>query len=948
MKTTSRRKITCIAASCIALAVIIAFFVFGGTVLNVLENKDNQNRVDLGKALFERHGLVLLADFDNPVPCDIVSQTPLSFWDTPRVSGHFGYARRIDFDLQPVIHCPISTFAVKTNEMTFAAWFKPRDFHRRQMLLGHDKFGTKFKLILSQKRLLFSENDSITNLEMSCEYKGKKNAFTHIALVVNKEEVSLWQNGSKTAGIHLDNPILVTSDILPFGVVSHSPFEGDIDDLAIWNRSLSPKEIKSLARSTCDIKRKYEPFLCHTVEITARTKDFLAGVYRSADRLVPPIHTPAQIAKGIPKITIWPTKSDTRHFLFAHEESLVSGYRTSKASTFRSVDISMGDNTAKVKMCLDDVYGRSNTKRMAFIIKDPSHTVLDGCGVVHLYPPELHVALHPDAPYPLPLSGSFVRLFLGDSFKGIYLIERFDRSGSAWMARGARTREYKKALYHISPPAPCDIPSPGTAPHEAFAAAAALSLSDTLFPWSRQETYAKIKALARHRECNKFSTAPDADEILKHIVADNPSPMFITNDLAFDIPNITWESSDQSLVTPDGHVTRPPSGAPKPVLLTPVTDGVRGTPRRIRVVPLAPDIQTLFLHIALPVEKIRRSDFVCYRIPAGGGSPEWLTGIGSTNGGIKHRGNTSYLKGSKRSFSLEFDQEVSWPGSNRKAQHVLLFSGYADPTRLRNKISFDSYRIAASDGIPCGAVGISWVEIFINGEYFGVWETSQRVKDICDPKTCLYKVRSMNPNLWSTISTDMTECINSHDPRSNPYLSLEKLFKFTSSATPAEFAKHVSGTLHLDSIVNYYLMLNFTENYDGQVTNQYIGRGHEDERWFIIPWDYDKTFFKSFSNDLSNNLTIRMFVDFPEFGTMVSKKWGQLRAGPMSDTAVLERIRSDATMLAPYMEEEYRLLKPLGWEDDFPSAVDVLEKVVAGRLKMMDEKINNLVPAKTE
>lgn len=942
MKSSSVRKFARRISLCVALIVIALFFTFGGTILDVLRRTERGLRFSLGERLTAKYDLVFLADLEDSIPRDIVSQMPLTICNAPRIHGRFGYARRINLDLRSQIHFPVSQFIVKTNEATFAAWFKPTDINRHQTLFEQKSPNGVFTLNLSENELIFSGSDNWTNLMMKCGFNGRKDVYTHIALVIRDEDVSIWQNGRKTGELALIRPLTFYTTLLPAGATSHWSFEGDIDDIAIWKRALSPNEIKSLACSSKSIRKKYDSVFSGIVDITTWSARFLAGLYRSVDRLAPPLLNSAQTDKKIRKMTVWPTKNDSRHFLFAHEESLECGFRTSKAAAFRSVNISFGNKTIKAEIALDDVYGRSDAKRMAFIVKDPSHTMFDGCGVVRIYPPELHEALHNDASYPLPLSGDFIRLFLADSFKGLYLIEKFDRTGSAWMARGIHDKNCKRALYYHSRPAPCDITPPGITPEKAFSKTASLVLSDPQFPWSKQEVSTRKKALDRQRIDAGFDTAPESDKLLQHIIANNPSPMFVTNNLAFDIPGLRWESSDQSLVTTGGNVIRPPKGAPRPVTLTPVDSaGTRGTPRRIRVVPVAADLQTLFIYIGFPTEKHRRTDFVCYRVPAGDGTPEWLTGIGNSNSGIKHRGNTSYVRGAKRSFSLEFDNKVNWPGSSRPAQHVLLFSGYADPTRLRNKVAFDSFRNAAQEDIPCGIVDISWSEVFINGEYFGVWETCRRTKDICPPKTPLFKVRAMNTDLWKTPLSDMTECVSAHNPHSNPYRPLEDLFEFTSGTSGEEFADCIDNVFHLDSIIDYYLMLNFTQNRDGQVTNQYIAKRKKEDKWFIIPWDYDKSFLNTDSGLLSNYLTARMITDVPDFKNRLSDKWKTLRAGSMSDNAVLRRIEEDAALLAPYMAEEYRLLQPAGWKEDFPSAVNELKQVVADRLKMMDARFGS-------
>lgn len=520
---------------------------------------------------------------------------------------------------------------------------------------------------------------------------------------------------------------------------------------------------------------------------------------------------------------------------------------------------------------------------------------------------------------------------------GLYVIEDFDRTGGAWMARGRRDPSFPNALYFHSNPSKCDFPPNEVDPEDAFAETARLALSDTLFPWSRQEIRARGLALHRRRHSEMFDFDLNNPPIDWKIINGNPSLMFVTNDLALNQDGISWVSSNPNIVSNDGRVHRPQNGAPVPVELTPVfKDGTKGNPVRLRVAPYSPALPTLFIYIGQPIEKHHRRDFSCMRIPAGEGAPEWITGFSDSDGGIKHRGNTSYVKGAKRSVSLCFDQKVSLPTSSNDARHLLLLSGYADATRLRNKISFESYRIASANGGNYGLIDISWSEVFINGEYFGLWETCGRVKDVCDANNVFYKVRAFNANLWKTTKTDMTEFVNKYTARSNPYADLESLFEFTSYASPESFARQVDKLFSIESIVNYTLMLNFTENFDGQVTNQYIGRRKRDGKWFIIPWDYDKTFFDGDRFALTNPLIYRMYTDYPGFKDKLADKWASLRSGPMADEAVLGRIGADAALLAPYMEEEYRLLKPAGWDKDFTAAVSQLKEVVSARLKRMD------------
>ena len=134
-------------------------------------------------------------------------------------------------------------------------------------------------------------------------------------------------------------------------------------------------------------------------------------------------------------------------------------------------------------------------------------------------------------------------------------------------------------------------------------------------------------------------------------------------------------------------------------------------------------------------------------------------------------------------------------------------------------------------------------------------------------------------------------------------------------------------------------MLNFSGNADGRVTNQLIGRRASDGRWVLLPWDYDKTFLPDHAQSrtpLSSPLFDRMVRSFPGFRKRLRDRWEELRAGPFSDDALLARIDADASVLAPLMDEEWRLLQPAGFDGDYAAAVRVLRDEALVRARLVD------------
>ena len=929
-----------VAGGVLSLCCLALLLAYGGTLVDLATRAQSRFEHRLGMRLDSRHGVGFLATFDEAVPRDAVSGARIDVWGAPRVAGRHGFARRIAPDRGGSVVQTITPFLATSHTVaTYMLWIRPDDIERRQTLLRvGSALHTGMELLLEGGQIVARLSvPSVGVEEMKCPYPAGAKGFVHVALAIGKRKAALYVNGREGARTSLPERAALPPRAFVFTSDDHDPFFGDIDEVAVCWRPLLVNEIARVATSRRDIRWLFEPWKAALADASRVAVRALRAFYRVCDRLRPSRMGLALMRADLPAMTLRMKKNDERHFVHAHERSLGNGYRTAAAGKFRTIGLVVGGKAYRVQLALDDVYGRADDiRRPAFLLNDPDRVFLDGCGLARLYPPELHVAIHPDAAEPLPLHARFIRLYLDDSFRGLYVMEPFDAPGGAWMARGRRDPNFRKALHFASAPRLCDVPPPGVSAEDAFRAVAASVVTDTLFPWSAQELRARRAALARERRDMAFADHSDAVAPVSSILGANPAALYVTGDLVLDAPGVAWRSSDHAVLADDGRVTRPADGRPRNVRLH-AEDTRTGASQdyRLRVMPASPALPALFLGIGAPIEKFRRSDFTCLRIPEGDGRPEWFAGTLDTKGGVRHRGNTSYVKGAKRSMSLEFDVPVPWPDACHPAQHVVLYSGYADPTRLRNKVAFDAFRLGGGD-FPHIAPEISWAEVFVNGEYFGVWETSRRARDICPEGALAYKVRAWNDALWATTDTTMTDCATPHDSRQDAYAPLADLFAFTSQPSDESFAAGAASRLWLDNLATYFLVLNFSDNRDGRVTNQYIVQAPGDPRWFILPWDYDKTFFADSGGRLSNWLVDRLYAQVPAFREKVRARWREMRAGPLSDAAVFGRIEADAALLAPYMADEFRLLQPLGEDGDFAAAVAKLKASAARQLAAMD------------
>ena len=170
-----------------------------------------------------------------------------------------------------------------------------------------------------------------------------------------------------------------------------------------------------------------------------------------------------------------------------------------------------------------------------------------------------------------------------------------------------------------------------------------------------------------------------------------------------------------------------------------------------------------------------------------------------------------------------------------------------------------------------------------------------------------------------------------------PYRRLEEIFAFLVDSSKDVFARDSGLYFDIDNLLPCYLLLNFTNNRDAVHMNQYITLSPDGMRVTIVPWDYDKIFLKRKTSPLANHLFARYLHENPVFLEKAKERWTDLVNGQYSNEALMARIESYAEILAPYMDEEWRLLKPAGFDGGFADAIADLKDAVRNQLSFMDQ-----------
>lgn len=258
--------------------------------------------------------------------------------------------------------------------------------------------------------------------------------------------------------------------------------------------------------------------------------------------------------------------------------------------------------------------------------------------------------------------------------------------------------------------------------------------------------------------------------------------------------------------------------------------------------------------------------------------------------GIMYKGNQS-LAFEKKSFSIELSEKVKIEEMDADDDWKLNAS-YIDKTFLRNKVSYDLYRLFSENNI---APTVSWAEVFLNKAYHGLYIVTDRMDakrlglDNKDTNAVLFKAAPlsqlpsaldsvqrgyadyvMTAERWSSWSEEGRKAFaediyfNQRYPeftKKNKHLVIYELTAFLHNTSTEEFTDKrggVDSVFDIENIIDFHLLLLITNNGDGVVNNNYLYRQNSNTPYRICPYDFDH----SFGRDGDGEPNPDNFIDF--------------------------------------------------------------------------------------
>lgn len=327
------------------------------------------------------------------------------------------------------------------------------------------------------------------------------------------------------------------------------------------------------------------------------------------------------------------------------------------------------------------------------------------------------------------------------------------------------------------------------------------------------------------------------------------------------------------------------------------------------------------------------------------------------NGEIKFRGGMS-SKYFKHSFSLELDDKFSFPDLP-KDDDWIINANYIDKTFMRHKISFDLFREMSEKNI---AAQTSYINVKVNNKYEGLYVLMEKINggmvelEKQDTMAMIFKEPPIFKEEKEFTEENASNYYDQKFPKINyrdktAYLEEFKTFLFHSS--DEEFSDKISEWIDIENVIDWNLLLLFSNNSDGIMKNFYLYKIDASTPFRIAIWDYDHSFGRDGDNeknmmerelDCKRSVLIRRLMEIESIGysEMLASRWKELRE---NDIFSIENFKKHIQKNDKIIRKEIKKnaeVWPLNdkWyydDNSYQQELDLMIEFVEIRLKQLDE-----------
>ncbi len=327
------------------------------------------------------------------------------------------------------------------------------------------------------------------------------------------------------------------------------------------------------------------------------------------------------------------------------------------------------------------------------------------------------------------------------------------------------------------------------------------------------------------------------------------------------------------------------------------------------------------------------------------------------NAGVKRRGGIS-RQYYKHSFTIEFYNKFPLLGLP-KDDDWILNANCIDKTFMRHKISYDIFREMNSNNI---APKSDYINLSLNGEYEGLYILMQKMNAKTlgvDKKDDMAMVFKEPPIFYKNKLEFVRDSLNYYDQRFPKIYKLDKtkyiesLKDFLFNASDAEFAKNIGKWFDIENVIDWHIILLFTNNSDGIMKNFFLYKIDSETPLRFALWDYDHSFGRDGDNELNmldrvldcnRSVLLKRLSEIPEtkYLPKLKKRWFELReADIISYDNFAYHIEKNDNIIRKHVEKNFEKW-PVNSEwyyddNNYEQELEIMLKYAKIRIKQLDE-----------
>lgn len=304
----------------------------------------------------------------------------------------------------------------------------------------------------------------------------------------------------------------------------------------------------------------------------------------------------------------------------------------------------------------------------------------------------------------------------------------------------------------------------------------------------------------------------------------------------------------------------------------------------------------------------------------------------------------------KKSYFLSFRS----PNTCQGAREWHLNAEYADPSMIRNKLSFDFFH-----QIGHLAPDARHIQLKLNGAPQGVYLQLESVDDLflkkrgLPPGTLYYAINDdANFSLISPIDEDVKRELEAgyelKTGEEDDFRHLRELVYKINTTPQADFAAVISALIEIQPYFKWLAGVVCTQNFDAFIQNYALYRNAEQGTFTLIPWDFDGTWGrnlrgKPLRHDFIpitgyNTLTARLLT-IPEIKSQYRTLMTEILETAFTPASIEPNLRQLLQTIRPALANDPYKRNSL---DRFDTEYDVILEYIRKRNAFLREELTDL------